>query len=300
LESGADLYSDWSRVTPSLFETLGNRIIAGRGLRDGDNMSAPRVAVVNEAFARHFFPGESALGKRFGPAGADAGLYEIVGVTADMRYGRGSWDSVDPMYFVPQAQSYHFDDAKLENREAWSHFPYNIVIWAPGHARDLEMRVKEAVGDVAPRIVTFDMRPYAEIVRLAYSQENMIASLTRLFGIVALILAAVGLYGVIAYGVEQRTTEIGVRRALGEPTGSIIGLVLREAFAQTGAGIVIGIPAAFAAARLLRNQLAGVKAGDPVLLGIAALLLVAASAFAAGIPARRAAAVSPMEALRTE
>lgn len=292
-----DLNSGWNRVTPGFFETLGDRIVMGRAITDDDNANTRPVAVVNETFARKFFSNQNPIGKHFGPAPRkNAGTYEIVGVAADMNFSGSSL----PVYFVPEAQTTHFDQANLESREVWSHALYTIVIQATGNHPDMQAQIKKAVADVDPNLLMYDVQSYSDVIHGGFSQEKMIAGLTWLFGAVGLMLAAVGLYGVTAYGVEQRTSEIGVRMALGANRANVIRMVLRAAFWQVGIGVALGIPAAIGAGWAIASQLFGVQPWNPVVLGLATLLLVLTALAAAAIPARRAAAVDPMRALRAE
>jgi predicted permease len=296
-----DVSSAWTRVTPSFFETIGDRIVMGRPIVDADNATARRVAVINEAFARKFFPNENPIGKHFGPAaGKNAGLYEIVGVAADVRYFPSTLHAVPAMYFVPEAQGATFDDRELESRELWSHYLYNVVIWAPGNPPGLAAAVRDRLAAVAPDFVMGRVEPYADVVRGQFAQQDMIASLTWLFGAIGLLLAAVGLYGITAYSVERRTAEIGVRMALGADRASVVGMVLRGAFVQVSVGLALGIPAAIVSGALIASRLFDVRPWDPALLVRAALFLVAATLVAAFIPARRAAGLDPMRALRIE
>jgi putative ABC transport system permease protein len=297
-----DVSSAWTRVTPGFFETLGDRIVMGRTITDDDNTNTRPVAVINEAFAKRFFVKENPIGLHFGPAPRkNAGMYEIVGVASDMRYFPSSvWEPEPPMYFLPEAQTTHFAEAESESREIWSHYLYNIVIWAPGNPPDMQAQVKKALTDVDPSLVLYDVRPYSAVIHGDFAQQNMIASLTWLFGAVGLVLAAVGLYGVTAYGVEQRTSEIGVRMALGANRGNVVQMVLRAAFWQVGIGVALGIPAAIGTGYLIASQLFGVRPWDPLMLSGATLLLGLAALIAAVIPARRAASVDPMVALRYE
>lgn len=297
-----ELDSNWTRVTPGFFETLGNRIVMGRSITDEDNANTRPVAVVNEAFAKRFFGKENTIGQHFGPAPRkNAEMYEIVGVVSDVDYFSGSVRHPgQPMYFLPEAQTTHFDEAETESREIWSHYLYNILIWAPGNPLDMHEQVKKALADVDPNLVMYDVQPYSEVIHGDFAQQNMIASLTWLFGAVGLVLAAVGLYGVTAYGVEQRASEIGVRMALGADRGSVVFMVLRGALWQVGIGLALGIPAAIGAGHLIASQLFGVRPWDPRMLFGAALLLGLAALMAAIIPARRAASVDPMQALRSE
>ena len=293
-----DVSSGWTRVTPGFFEALGDRIVMGRPITDEDNASTRPVAMINEAFARRFFGRENPIGQHFGPApGNNSGMYEIIGVVADVRFGN---DLQQPMYFLPEAQSTSLTDAEGEEREVLSHYLSNVVLWAPGNPQDLDAQVRKALANAAPNLVMNGVQPFSEIIQAGFAQQNMIASLTWLFGALGLVLAAVGLYGVTAYGVEQRTNEIGVRMALGADRGNVMQMVLCEAFWQVGIGLALGIPAAISAGYLIANHLFGVMPWDPLILSVAALLLGVAALIAAAIPARRATRVEPMIALRYE
>jgi ABC-type antimicrobial peptide transport system permease subunit len=202
------------------------------------------------------------------------------------------------MFWVPEAQTVQYDDPNFSGGEVSSHYLNNIVIWAPGNPPRMEERVRQALAGIDPSLVVYGVDPYTRVVSSDFQQEDMIATLTTLFGVLGLVLAAVGLYGVMAYTVEQRTSEIGVRMALGADRGRVIKMVLRGAFSQIGIGLALGIPAAIGAGKLMSNQLFGVKPWDPVMLALAALTLGLAALLASAIPARRAARVEPMVALR--
>ena len=291
-----DVSSGWTRVTPGFFEALGDRIVMGRPITDEDNGTRP-VAVINEAFVKKFFGGENPIGQHFGPApGNNAGMYEIIGVAADVNFG----NDLQPMYFLPEAQSTSFLDGEAEEREVLSHYLSNLVIWAPGKPPNIEQQVRKTLANTAPNLVVNGIQPYSEVIQADFAQQNMVASLTWLFGAIGLALAAVGLYGVTAYGVEQRTNEIGVRMALGADRGSVVRMVMREAFWQIGIGLALGIPAAIGAGCLIAGHLFGVSPWDPLVLSLATLLLGVAALIAAAIPARRATRVEPMVALRYE
>jgi hypothetical protein len=286
---------------PDFFDTIGDRIVRGRPIVDADNATARRVAVINEAFAKRFLPNGNPIGQHFGPTAAkNAGVYEIVGVAADVRYFPSATHAVPPMYFVPEAQGVTFDDRELESREHWSHYLYNIVIWAPGNPPGLAAAVRDRLAAVAPDVVMGSVQPYADVVRRRFAQEDMIASLTWLFGAIGLLLAAVGLYGITAYSVERRTAEIGVRIALGADRASVVGMVLRGAFVQVSVGLALGIPAAIVSGTVIASRLFDVRPWDPTLLVRAALLLVATAWVAAFIPAWRAARLDPIQALRNQ
>ncbi len=297
-----DDFADYTRVTPGFFDTVGAKMLMGRPITEDDNANTRPVAMINEAFAKKFFGKQNPIGQHFGPSPEkNAGTYEIVGVVHDVHWV--TWDFKGParaMYYIPEAQTVHFDQPDTQSYEIWSQYLYNIAMWAPGHPPNMLAQVKRALADVDPNLVMYDVEPYSEVIHGTFDQQSMIASLTWLFGAIGLVLAAVGLYGVTAYGVEQRTSEIGVRMALGADRGSVIAMVLRGAFWQVGIGLGIGIPAAIGAGYLIASQLFGVRPWNPLLLAGATALLGVAALVAAVIPARRAASIDPMQALRSE
>jgi putative ABC transport system permease protein len=297
-----DTGASWARVMPNFFETLGAKMVLGRPIVDEDTAATRKVAVINEAFAKRFFKNQNPLGQHFGIDKIKySATFEIVGVTKDMRYLTYDYkDPVRPMFWVPEAQTVQYDDPAFVSGEIWSHYLFNIVIWAPGNPPGMEERVRKALASVDPNLVLYEVDPYTKVLSADFQQENMIATLTTLFGVLGLMLAAIGLYGVMAYTVEQRTSEIGVRMALGADRGSVVKMVLRGAFSQVGIGLALGIPAAVGAGMLMSRQLFQVKPWDPVMLSMATLLLALAALLASVIPARRAAGVEPMVALRNE
>src|SRR5437588_3622367 len=163
------------------------------------------------------------------------------------------------MYCLPEAVIAQWDDPAYASGETSSHYLSNIVIWAPGNPPGMEDRVRKALASVDPNLVLYGVDPYEQVVSGQFQQEKMIATLTSLFGVLGLILASVGLYGVLAYMVEQRTSEIGVRMALGADRAHVTKLVLRGAFLQIGIWLAIGIPAALGSGRLVTSQSFGVK-----------------------------------------
>jgi len=303
-EPGAkeDTGAGWARVMPGFFETIGAKIVQGRPIAEDDTATTRKVAVINEAFAKRFFKNQNPIGEHFGPDKIKyASTFEIVGVAKDMRYMTYDYkDPVRPMFWVPETQTVQYDDPAYLAGETWSHYLYNIVIWAPGDPPGMEERVRKALVEVDPDFVLYGVDPYTKVLSADFQQENMIATLTTLFGVLGLLLAAVGLYGVMAYMVEQRTGEIGIRMALGADRWRVVKMVLRRAFSQVGIGLALGIPAAIGAGWLMKDQLFGVKPWDPVMLVFATLLLALAAVLASVIPARRAAGVEPMVALRNE
>ena len=303
-EPGAkdDTGAGFARVMPGFFDTLGSEIVAGRAITDEDTATTRKVALINESFAKRFFKNQNPIGQHFGPDKIKySGNYEIVGVVRDIRYMTwGLKEPVRPMYWVPEAQTMQYDDPAYNSGEISSHYLNNIVIWAPGNPPGMEERVRKALAGIDPNLVLYSVDPYSKVVAGDFQQENMIATLTTLFGVLGLVLAAVGLYGVMAYTVQQRTSEIGVRMALGADRKRVIEMVLRGAFLQIGIGLALGIPTAIGAGKLMSDQLFGVKPWDPGMLALAALMLGVAALLATAIPARRAAGVEPMTALRNE
>ncbi len=297
-----DTGAGFVRVMPKFFDSVGAKIVLGRPITEEDTAATRSVAVVNEAFVKKFFKDQNPIGQHFGPNKIEySGNYEIVGVARDMRYMTYDYkDPVGPMYWVPEAQTVQYNDPAFVSGETWSHYLYNIVIWAPGNPPGMEDRVRKALASIDPNLVLYSVDPYSEVVSADFQQEDMIATLTTLFGLLGLVLAAVGLYGVMAYTVQQRTNEIGLRMALGADRMRVVKMVLSSAFAQIGIGLAIGIPAAIGAGKLMTDQLFGVKPWDPVMLALAALMLGLAALLASAIPARRAAGVEPMVALRNE
>ena len=303
-EPGAkeDTGAGWARVMPGFFEAIGAKITLGRPFTDQDAAATRKVAVINQAFARRFFKDQNPIGQHFGPDKIKySATYEIVGVTNDIRYMTyGYKKPVRPMFWLPEAQTVQYDDPALQSGEIWSHYLYNIVLWAPGTPAGIEERVRQALAGVDPNLVLYGVDPYDKVISADFQQENMIAGLTMLFGLLGLVLAAVGLYGVLAYMVERRRGEIGVRMALGADRGRVIGMVLGGAFLQVGVGLAFGLPAAIGASKLMSTQLFGVSPSDPVMLLLATLLLSLAALVASVVPAWRAAGIEPMMALRTE
>jgi predicted permease len=292
----------WSRIMPDFFDTIGAKIVLGRNITEEDTAATRNVAVVNEAFVKKFFKDQNPIGQHFGPGKIKySATYEIVGVVRDMRYMTYDYkEPIRPMFWIAEAQTAQYDDPAFTSGETWSHYLYNIAIWAPGDPPGMEDRVRKALASIDPNFILYGVDPYSKVVSADFQQENMIASLTTLFGVLGLILAAVGLYGVMAYSVEQRTSEIGLRMALGADRGQMLKMVLRAAFSQIGIGLALGIPAAIGAGALMSKQLFGVKPWDPTMIAAAAVMLGLAAFLASAIPARRAAGVEPMVALRNE
>jgi len=303
-EPGAkdDTGAGFVRVMPRFFDALGAKIVSGRSITEDDTAMTRKVAVVNEAFAKRFFKNQNPIGQHFGPGKLKySSTFEIVGIVRDMRYMTYDYkDPVRPMYWVPEAQTVEYDDPAYVSGEISSHYLDNIVIWAPGNPPGMEERVRKTLAMIDPNLVLYSVDPYANVVSADFQQEEMIATLTTLFGVLGLVLAAVGLYGVMAYTVQQRTGEIGIRMALGADRMRVLKMVLRGAFSQIGVGMALGIPAALGAGKLMTDQLFGVTPWNPIMLALPVLTLALAALLASAVPARRAASVEPMVALRNE
>ncbi len=292
--------SSWDRVSPKFFQTVGQPVIRGRGFSDADTATSQLVAVVNEAFVKKFFPNEDPIGRHFGVFDQKySGALEIVGVVADAKYTTPRRE-VRPMYFRPLNQRLVVAEPNAVMAESWSLFINSITLHFSTPPQNVDATVRHALASVDPNLTVEDLQSLDYQVAGNFSQQRLIARLTMLFGVLALVLAAVGLYGITSYAVARRTSEIGLRMALGADRTSVVRLVMRGAFLQVAVGLAIGIAIALIGGRYMADQLYGVKPYDPWSLGIAVLVLAAAAAVAGFVPARRAASIEPMEALRTE
>ena len=295
--------SSWDRVSSSYLQNLGMPIVRGRHFTPADNQTTAPVAVVNEAFVKRFFkPGEDPLDQHFGiDLPENVGTFRIVGVVRDAKFaGWGLSRPARPMFYVPLAQHVVYKHELMQRIEDASHFIGGIVLVTDSQAGALEPVLTRAIAEIDPNLTINSVRTMRQQVELSFDQERAVASLAGLFGIVALLLAAVGLYGVTAYTVAQRTNEIGIRMALGADRGRVVQLVLQGAFRRVAIGLIAGVPLAVGAGRLIASQLYGVSFWDPLALGVAAAALATCALVAALIPATRAASISPMFALRTE
>ncbi len=292
--------TSWVRVTDGYFESIGTKIVKGRTIAEQDTAGTRNIAIVNQTFAKKFFKDEDPIGKHFGDLGQQyAGNFEIVGVTEDTQY-HGPTDKINPMFFLPEAQHIVYDDPRFKAFEDSSHFLGTAVLQTQGPVPGLEPQVRKAFAQVNPDLALIDFMSFADQVDGNFSQNQMLAKLTSLFGLLALVLASVGLYGVTAYSVERRTSEIGIRMALGADRSNVLRLVLKGAFVQIGVGLAIGIPATILAGYAMTTQLFGVKPYSPGILLVTALVLSLAALIATLLPARKAAALEPIRALRTE
>jgi predicted permease len=297
-----DQGSSWDHVSPGYLETMGQHILRGRTITEQDTATTRNIAVVDEAFVRKFFKkGEEPIGTHFGLNKAQySATFEIVGVVREANYTDPSGHWRRPLFFVPLAQHAHYDIPMLQMIDDRTHLIQSVVLQLRGSMDGLEPQIRRALAEVDPNLTILSVRTMQEQVANRLDQQRTVAQMTGLFGILALVLAAVGLYGVTAYTVERRTNEIGVRMALGANRGNVIRLVLRGAFLQVLLGLLIGIPASIGCSRLIATQLYQVRGWDPLVLGGSIIALGVCALFASIIPAQRAASIDPVNALRTE
>ena len=286
---GEDLSAENILVGPSYAETMGMTLLQGREIGLPDAPGASKVAMVNEAFVRAYFPGESPLGHHFDVGKPkNTGEYEIVGVLRDAQF-HDVKGKIRPMVFPAILQD--------TSQTALSG---GVILRTTGDPTSMAATVRQAVAEVDPNLPVTGTRTLTNQIAATFDVERVAAELVSFFGGLALLLACVGLYGVFMQGVSRRTNEIGVRMALGAQGRDILWMVLRHTITLLVTGLAIGIPVALTATRLVKSQLYGVGAADALSFIIAALILVSVAIFAGLLPARRAAAVDPVVALRYE
>jgi predicted permease len=292
--------SPWNRVGPRYFETIGTKTLRGRALDERDTPSSARVAVVNDAFRRRFLEKGDPIGQRLGIGDAShSNDFEIVGVMADVKYTAAAND-VRPMVFLPAFQNVPYDNAGWSSTQARSGLMRTIIVRTRPGAGTLEGQIRRAMTEVEPDLNIIRVLPHVDQVSVNFRIQRLMATLTSVYGLLALALASLGLYGVTAYSVSQRTREIGVRMALGADRGRIIQTVLRGPIIQTIIGLAVGFSLALLATRVIATQLYSVGRNDPAVLGFTPLVLLAAAIAAAVLPALRAASIQPTRALRGE
>jgi len=276
-------------VGPAFFEAMQIPIVAGRGIEERDRPGSPQVAVVSERFAKVNFGDRNPLGQRLiiEKGKTVARDMEIVGVSRDTHYG-GLKQQIPPVVFFPYDQGYPPpDDVVFELRTAGDPLAYVNA-------------VREIVRRADARVPVADIRTQAAEIDRSINEERTLARLCLVFALVALTIASVGLYGTVAYNVARRTSELGIRMALGAQRGRLVWLVLREVLLLAGIGIAVSVPAALVASKLVESFLFGMKRNDPWALATAVATLLAAALMAAYLPARKASSIDPMVALRNE
>jgi predicted permease len=298
-EAGAS----WDRVSSTYLQDLGVGLVRGRYFNDGDNENTENVAVVNEAFVKRFFKsGEDPMDQHFGLDVPElVNTFRIVGVVRDAKFaGWGLDRPARPMFYVALAQWPKYENDLMKSIDTSSHLVQGALLVTNIPSGTLEPQLTRELAQVDPNITINSIRTLKQQVELSFDQQRAVASLAGLFGVIALLLAAVGLYGVTAYTVARQTNEIGIRMALGADRANVVRLVLQGAFARVMVGLLLGVPMAIGAAHLISAQLYGIRIYDPPALGLAAVSLTVCAFVAAMIPATRAAAIDPMIALRAE
>lgn len=285
--------STFNRVSGHYFETTGISIVAGRAITPGDSATSLKVAVVSESLARHFFPAGNALGHSFTVEDDDAtGPWQIVGIARDTHFGNPRDTKLGYMIYLPLAQL-----TGPNNNEAFAH---TIEIRTAGNPAKTIADLRHAIAEIDPNLPVLQIQTIHEQVSSLMSDEELISSLTGIFSLIALLLAAIGLYGVLSYSVVRRTGEIGIRLALGAQIRTVLWMILRESLLLLAIGVGLGLPITLAATRVIKEQLFGLSAVDPMSFAVAIIVVSGMTVLAAWLPARRAAKVDPMTALRCD
>jgi predicted permease len=279
----------WNLIGPNFFRTLQIALLQGRDFAPQDNMTAPKVAIINEAMARFYFGNDTAIGKRLSFISPGGGEIEIIGVVADGKYG-SLREATPHMLYLPY----------LQTPAGSLPVGMTLEIRTAGSPESLIEVVRQAIRGVDRNVPILAFATLAEVVNNSLAQERTVAELSSFFGLLALILASVGLYGVMTYTVARRTGEIGIRMALGAQRTQVLRMVLGESLELVVAGVLIGIPLVYLFARLISSQLYGITKGDPVTICAATALQASIAAIASYIPALRATKADPMVALRYE
>jgi predicted permease len=300
------MYALLNRVTDRYFNTAGIVLVAGRSFNSGDTLSSLKIAVVNQTLAQRYYPKGDALGHLLTINSDNVkGPWRIVGIARDTKSGDPHSIKTDSMIYFPLAQMQPFNpldpaapSAALEENQ--DRFESTILLRTTGDPAQVIGELRAAVARIDPNLPILHVVTIHEAVDSFMTHDQLISRLTGIFSLLALILAAIGLYGVMSYNVVRRTSEIGIRLALGAQSNTVLWMVLRESLILLGIGLALGLPLTLASTRVIRDQLFGLSATDPVIL-IAAIAVVAAmTLIAAWLPARRAAKVDPMVALRCD
>jgi len=298
--------ASWVKGTPEYFDSVGTHVVMGRGFTSQDTLNGPPVAVVNQEFVKQFFGKRNPIGHRFGFSGpGQAGLdgaHEIVGVVEDTTYTSVYWKD-HAMYFLPLTQragsaNDPSPDASIDKDQSF--FAGALVIQTAHPIPGFEKIVADTLSGINPNLTVVKFQTFQQQIDDRFIEERLIARLTSLFGMLALLLAAIGLYGVTAYTVVRRTPEIGIRMALGAERSRVIAMVMRGAMLQALAGLAIGAPIAMLCVRYVKSQLFDITTVNPTVMIGAIVTLTLAAAIAGLIPARRAASIDPVKALRIE
>jgi predicted permease len=299
--AGEEDYAVWNRIGPRYFETIGTPIVRGRSVEEQDTPTARRVAVVNETFARRYYKNEDPIGKYIGKGGGQyRGEYEIVGVVRDAKYNNNARFAVEPMVFLPFFQNVEYKEPQLAAGEIRTNFIEDVELRVTSGPESVAPLLRRAMADIDPNLPITEIRTLSEQVERNFNQERLVARLTGLFGLLALVLACVGLYGVTAYGVAQRRSEIGIRIALGAQRGQVLRLMLAHGLRPAALGLALGLGAGVVATKIIRDLLYGVQPLDTSVFAAVATILLAVAGAACLLPAWRASRLEPTQALRSE
>jgi predicted permease len=309
---GDNVISTWDRVSNHFLDSIGVPIVRGRGFTDQDTATSPQVAIVNQTFVKRFFPNQDPVGKHFGIDYPQySGTFQIVGVFRDFKMNNPR-DNVRPVFLRPLTQRFMgYKEPITISTETQSMFMSAMILDFNRPQSNVDGLLRHTLAGIDPNLTVMDLRTLDAQVAGNFNEDRLIERLTSLFGMLALILASVGLYGVMSYFVARRTSEIGIRMALGATGHTVVAMVMRSALTQVLIGLVLGIPAALLTNYLMAVQskdalgqpnslLYQVNGHDPLALVGATLVLGVCAALAAFIPARRAASIEPMQALRAE
>jgi putative ABC transport system permease protein len=284
---------DWQVITPGYFGAIGMRLVRGRDLTPADDARATGAVVINETAARTIFPGVDALGKRFTlGGGAGPGQVTVVGIAGDVRHGGLGEPPRGEMYIAHAQFTFWNSGLAVPN--------LTLVTRVAGEPTTLAPMVRRQIAALDPDLPTGAFQTMEEVAANSVSRPRFVLTLLAVFSAIALLLATIGIYGVVAYAVSQRTHELGIRMALGARRAQVVGLVLRQGLGMIGAGLAIGVVAALAFTRTLSGLLYDVQPNDPLTLIGVALTLGVTALLACVEPARRATRVHPMDSLRSE
>ncbi|HKG22587.1 MAG TPA: ABC transporter permease, partial [Blastocatellia bacterium] len=286
-QSGLEHNTNVETVRENYLETMEIPLLRGRGFSEQDDARATRVVIISEKLARKYFPDEDPLGKRIGFNAETLGKIEIIGIARDIKYN-SQRDEIEPLIYLPWRQQVEKTGRMV------------FTLRTTGDPTSLATAVREVVRDVDSNLPVTEVKTQMAQASDTLRQERLFAKLLSFFGIVALLLASIGLYGVMAYSVAQRTSEIGIRMALGAQAGDVLRLVIWQGLKLVLVGVVAGAIASFVLKRFIESQLYGVRPADPLTFAIVGALLLSIALIACWVPARRAAKVDPMIALRNE
>jgi predicted permease len=272
-------------VSSAFFATMGIPVLQGRSFTDRDGPAGPKVAILNEAAARKLFPDGDALGRRIGESFEKAGEFEVVGVVRDTKYASVREPGPPMMY-----------------RSVWQTTQRNlhVVLKTAGEPLAMSEAVRAAVREIDPALPVQEFTSQSEQISRRLAQERLFARAYAAFGALAVLLACIGLFGLMSYNVARRTSEIGVRMALGAQRRAVVGMVMRESIRLVATGVVLGLVVALWAGRFVETVVYDLSPSDPLTIGGAVALVVAVTALAGALPARRASNVNPIEALRQQ